>query len=288
MRCLRLLKKHRNLLNKVPTKLKLLVIRGLSEIRAVHKKHVLATLSESEPVFILCVQKSGTTAIAALLADATGLPATLDITRAISRPGSKILRKYGVEGFDDFVYRYRKEFSRKIVKEPGLTFDYEGLKEYFPKARFVMIMREPKDNIRSILNRLKVPGHLKWLAPEDWPELKKSPAWRINLDSSWLGHWPESYVDSLAYRWRLSAETYFNQPEAFTLIRYEDFLDDKKATVEGLARTLGFEVVVDIAGDVDKQYQPKGRRVTDYDEYFGENIPWIRKQCNDWAERLGY
>ena len=283
-----MLKKHRNLLNKVPTKLKLLVIRGLSEIRAVHKKHVLATLSESEPVFILGVQKSGTTAIAALLADATGLPATLDITRAISRPGSKILRKYGVEGFDDFVYRYRKEFSRKIVKEPGLTFDCQGLKEHFPKARFVMIMREPKDNIRSILNRLKVPGHLKWLKPEDWPELKKSPAWRMNLDSSWLGHWPESYVDALAYRWRLSAETYFNEPEVFTLIRYEDFLEDKKTIVEGLARTLGFEVIVDVAGKVDKQYQPKGRGVTDYEEYFGENIIWVRKQCDDWAEKFGY
>ena len=90
-----MLKKHRNLLNKVPTKLKLRFIRGLSEIRAIHKKYVLATLSESEPVFILGVQKSGTTAIAALLADATGLPATLDITRAISRPGSKFFESTG-------------------------------------------------------------------------------------------------------------------------------------------------------------------------------------------------
>lgn len=283
-----MLKRYRVLFQKILAKLRLHIIRGFGEIKAAHKRHVLAKYRESEPVFILGVQKSGTTAIAALLADATGLPATLDITRAIRHPGSKILRKYGVEGFDDFIYRYRKEFARKIVKEPGLTFDYQCLKEYFPKAHFVMIMREPKDNIRSILNRLKVPGHLKCLDPEEWPELKKSPAWRINLDSSWLGYCPESYVDSLAYRWRLSAEIYLNEPGNFTLIRYEDFLADKKGTVEGLAHALGFKVVADIAGKVDDQYQPKGKHVKDYDDYYGKNIEWIRKQCDPLAGELGY
>ena len=274
--------------NKIFTKLKMVIVIALKKIRSVHKQYVLKKLRESEPVFILGVQKSGTTAIAALLAEATNLPATLDITRAINRPGAKLLRRYGVEGFDDFVYRYRREFFRKIVKEPGLTFDYEDLKVFFPKARFVMIMREPKDNVRSILNRLKVPGNLKWLEPEEWPELKKSPAWRINLDSSWLGHWPESYVDSLAYRWRLSAEIYFSKPDEFILIKYEDFLSDKKGVVEGLARELGFDVVSDISGKVDNQYQRKGARVADYDAYFGENIACISKQCDDFAARLGY
>jgi len=274
--------------NKIFTKLKMVIVIALKKIRSVHKQYVLKKLRESEPVFILGVQKSGTTAIAALLAEATNLPATLDITRAINRPGAKLLRRYGVEGFDDFVYRYRREFFRKIVKEPGLTFDYEDLKVFFPKARFVMIMREPKDNVRSILNRLKVPGNLKWLEPEEWPELKKSPAWRINFDSSWLGHWPESYVDSLAYRWRLSAEIYFSKPDEFILIKYEDFLSDKKGVVEGLARELGFDVVSDISGKVDNQYQRKGARVADYDAYFGENIACISKQCDDFAARLGY
>ena len=274
--------------NKIFTKLKMVIVIALKKIRSVHKQYVLKKLRESEPVFVLGVQKSGTTAIAALLAEATNLPATLDITRAINRPGAKLLRRYGVEGFDDFVYRYRREFFRKIVKEPGLTFDYEDLKVFFPKARFVMIMREPKDNVRSILNRLKVPGNLKWLEPEEWPELKKSPAWRINLDSSWLGHWPESYVDSLAYRWRLSAEIYFSKPDEFILIKYEDFLSDKKGVVEGLARELGFDVVSDISGKVDNQYQRKGARVADYDAYFGENIACISKQCDDFAARLGY
>lgn len=283
-----MLERHSALFRKIIANMKRVAVRVFKGIRTAHKQHVLAELRKTEPVFILGVQKSGTTAIAALLAEATGLPATLDITRAIKRPGTKILRKYGVEGFDDFIYRYRKEFSRKIVKEPGLTFDYECLKEFFPKARFVMIMREPKDNIRSILNRLKVPGNLKELDPEEWPELKRSPAWRINFDSSWLGHWPESYVDSLAYRWRLSAETYFNQPEAFILIRYEDFLADKKGTVEELAQNLGFGVESDVAGKVDQQYQPKGMGVTDYEEYYGLNIACIRRQCGELAGRLGY
>lgn len=283
-----MLRTYRNLYLKIFKKARSLFAAALRAARSAHKRYVIAKLRDSKPIFILGVQKSGTTAIAALLSEATELPATLDITRAISRPGSKILRRYGVEGFDDFIYRYRKEFSRRIVKEPGLTFDYQNLKVFFPKARFVMIMREPRDNIRSILNRLKVPGHLQWLDPEEWPELRKSPAWRINLDSSWLGHWPDSYVDSLAYRWRLAAETYFHDPNAFVLIRYEDFMSDRKASIERLALSLGLEVVADISGKVDNQYQKKGRQVRDYDAYYAGNLKNIRKQCGGLAKKLGY
>lgn len=275
-------------IHKLERKLQSVSLRFLNKILAAHKNRVLARLAQQEKIFVLGVQKSGTTAIAALLAEATGQPATLDIVRSIKRPGSRILRNYGVEGFDDYLYRYRREFSRRIVKEPSLTFDYEQLRLYFPNAQFVMILREPKDNIRSILNRLKLPGNLSRLNPEEWPELHRSPAWRMILDSSWLGHWPKSYVDSLAYRWRIAANAYLCSPESFVMVRYEDFLNDKKATVERLAESLSLQVVNDISGKVDNQFQPKGKRVSDYHEYYGRNLQYIQEQCSALASELGY
>lgn len=263
-------------------------MHGWKKIKRLHKNFVLKRLAGQEKIFILGLQKSGTTAIAALLSEATGRSVTLDIVRSIKRPGSGILRRYGVEGFDDHIYRYRREFSNMIVKEPGLTFDFHQLKAYFPRARFVMIIREPKDNIRSILNRLKLPGDLSSLNVEEWPELRRSPAWRINLDSSWLGYCQKTYVDSQAYRWRLAAETYFSNSESFVLVRYEDFLDDKVISVETLAESLGLQVIGDISGVIDNQYQPKGQRVSDYNNFYGENLKYIEEHCASLAKELGY
>lgn len=260
----------------------------IKKIKASHKKTVLERLSKNEPIFILGVQKSGTTAVAALLSEATRLPATLDIIRSIKRPYSKILRNYGIEDFGDYIYRYRREFSRKIIKEPSLTFDYQDLRAYFPKARFVIIIREPKDNIRSILNRLKVPGDLKELNTKEWPELNSSGAWRLNIDSSWLGHWPESYVDSLAYRWQLSAQIYFKNIDDFVLLRYEDFCQDKTGKITKLAEDLGLQVMTDFSDMVDSQFQPKGERVENYDVFYKENMLYIYKHCSEYAKKLGY
>lgn len=259
-----------------------------SKAKTAHKRHVLNRLAQQERIFILGVQKSGTTAIAALLAEATGLRVTLDIVRSIKRPGSKILRNYGAEGFDDYIYRYRREFSNRIVKEPGLTFDYMQLRAYFPKAQFVMIIREPEDNIRSILDRLKLPGNLSHVVPDDWPELKRSPAWRMNLDSSWLGHWPANYVDSLAYRWKVAAETYLSSPESFLLVRYEDFLKEKVGIIEKMSDALGLKVVRDVSTKVDRQFQPKGARITNYKEYYGSNYQYIQEHCSALARELDY
>ena len=56
---------------------------------AIKNKFILKP-GDSTPIFLLGNQKSGTTAIAALLAEATDLSVTLDFTRAINSPGDKI------------------------------------------------------------------------------------------------------------------------------------------------------------------------------------------------------
>lgn len=268
------------------------VSRRLKKIRkAEFKKRAYqfsADLTYASPVIILGTQKSGTTAIAALLAELTGRSVTLDVVRAIQHPEWKILLRYGIGSFEEYIYKYKKEFSREIIKEPTMTYFYDEIRAIFPNAKFVMVQRNPFDNIRSILNRLKLPGNLESVNFSDYPELANSTAWRINLDSTWLGHVPLNYIDALAFRWKLAARIYLNNQDGMLLLKYEDFIADKVSKIEGLADRLGLEKTHDVSGSVDRQYQRKGDSSIDLDEFFGDNYSIIYRMCHQEAELLGY
>src|SRR4029453_8279736 len=139
---------------------------------------------------------SGTSAIAALLAQASRQTLTLDIRRAIDDPALQLRLRFGLETVDEFVDRHRFEFSRQIVKEPALTFCHDALVRSFPQSKFVFVVREPHANVRSILNRLQLPGSLEELDLDSVPSLRRS-AWRLVLDPAWLGHRASHYIDGL-------------------------------------------------------------------------------------------
>jgi hypothetical protein len=93
----------------------------------------------------------------------------------------------------------------------------------------------------------------------------------------------------MAHRWDIAARTYLDSPERFILIRYEDFVKDKKSSIEGLASDLGLVVQEDIGINVDVQYQGKGNRSASPGEFFGEtNREVIREICGESAKKLGY
>src|SRR5919112_5454843 len=116
------------------------------------------------PLIFLGKGKSGTTAITALFADATGKTGALDI-RGLYIDGLRpILR--GHSHLRSVIKTQRVAFSRDILKQPTLTWLYEQLRECFPDARFVMIVRDPRDNIRSVFNRMGIDGDLKALTSE--------------------------------------------------------------------------------------------------------------------------
>lgn len=243
----------------------------------------------SESIVVLGNQKTGSTAIAALLADATGQSVTLDLQRAIQDVGWQLCVKFGVTKFEEVAHRYKEDFSRTIIKEPSLTYFYDEMVSLMPNAKFVFIQRNPFQNIRSILNRLKIPGNLHEIEYDDWPELIKTPVWRLALDSSWLGRPKGTYIEGMAHRWDAAARTYLDAKDDFILIRYEEFAQNKKVAIENLARQLGTEVQKDISASVDVQHQPKGNRGITPIEFFGEaNLEIIRNICGDSASQLGY
>jgi hypothetical protein len=254
-------------------------------LRLYHRAASLVSIPNPTAVFGLGNQKSGTTAIVALLARHTNSSVTLDLPD-IAGP-VKIRMKTGEISFQSFVRRNASYLSRDIIKEPNLTFFYDDLKRAFPQARYLMIVRDPRQNIRSILNRLQLPGDLDGL-DEQWMA-KVHPNWRADIDGKWLGLAGANYIEVLAARWNRSADVYLNHREEMLLVRYEDFNAAKAAVIADLARKLDLPARRDISAEVDRQYQPRGDRVVPLDTFFGSrNLARILESCRERMGEFGY
>jgi hypothetical protein len=233
---------------------------------------------------VLGNQKSGTSAIAHLLADYGGLSKTVDIPESWWPTLKDLLS--GTLRLVDFAQRYKHRFSSDLIKEPNFTFLYSQLKELHPKGAFVFIIRDPRDNIRSLLNRVGVPGnvesieHASLRIPNNWRPLFDADLWALEA---------EHYIEILAARWNRAADVYLEYPDEMILIRYEDFVADKTGAIERLARDLGLPRVNDISDKVDIQYQQRGDRNVSWEEFFGaENLMRIERMCGGRMTKFGY
>ncbi len=237
-------------------------------------------------IIVLGNPRSGTTAIAGLLAEHAGASATLDLWPRLRDPETLAAVHSGELPFDDFVRRFRADFSRDVIKDVHLTFLFPRLSERFPEARFVMVVRDPRDNIRSILDRLDLPGDR---ADVDPARRDLRPLWRAVLDSPWLETGDGPYVERLARRWSIAARVYLEHTESMELVRYEDFRADKAGAIAGLADRLGLERRGRIEDKLDRSYQRRGRREADWRDYFGpDNLRTIEATCATEARALGY
>jgi Sulfotransferase family len=235
-------------------------------------------------VLVLGNQKSGTTAIAALLAQRLGVRATLDIPALWGDDLER--RRAGAGSLRWLAVRHPHAFTAAVVKEPNLTFRYEQARAVFPHSRVVFVVREPRANIRSILSRLGLPGDADELTAAQRAVV---PAvWRAVLDPELLGLAPGTYIETLARRWSAAADIYLRHAGDLTLVRYEDFVRDKAAVITTIANALGLAVRHDIAASIDRQFQPLGSRAP-YEQFFGErNLARIAAIARRPAAQLGY
>lgn len=240
--------------------------------------HLMPIQINHQPIFILGLEKSGTTAIAALLARYSNLSVTLDIPELW---GQNIVQIYNNQiHFLDFACKHKVYFSRNIIKEPNMTFIYSRIKEDFPKARFIMIVRDPRQVIRSILNRLDIDGKLTNLPSDSQASLPRG--WRYVFDSSWLGINGQTYIEVIAKRWDCAADIYLEHKSDMLLVRYENFMDDKVGMIGYIAQELGLVCKQDIREYVNVQYQPRGNRSISLIDFFGlSNLEYIERICGN-------
>lgn len=237
------------------------------------------------PLFVFGNQKSGTSVIAALIAANADLNVTIDFQPEVRFPtvpdvvsGHKTMRS--------FISRNRLGFSRPVIKEPALTFMAERILERWPSSKYVFVLRNPFENIRSILDRLQLPGDLETLDSANTSAV--SLTWGTVLDNRWLGITAEHYIEQLAYRWVYATECYKRFSDRFTLIRYEDFEGEKIKAIHDLVECVGLQPVASIDHLVDVQYQPAGRRGRTPQEVYGENLERLVDICWPLAQEFGY
>lgn len=159
--------------------------------------------------------------------------------------------------------------------------------DYFPRARFVFVLRDPRDNIRSILNRLKIPGNLPQLTDQYRESLPT--AWELIVDMRWLGASGEHYIEWLAERWNLTTDVFLRYQDRMLLSTYEEFLQDKHGEIERLVQSLGLKPVKDIMSKIDVQFQPAGNRNVKWLDFFGSaNLDRIEQICAERMRLLNY
>jgi hypothetical protein len=254
-------------------------------------KHQIAQIHPT-PIIILGHQKSGTTAIAALLGQISGQSVTIDPFHHIDLKAHLRQQLFNQElAFDDVVQAHKFYFSTPIIKDPNFTFLYEDVKPCFPQATFVQVMRDPRQMIRSVLNRLKLPGNLPALEGNWCKQLQKMPAkgWSLMLAGDLPHVEGSNYIERLAHRWNWATDTYQTHRDKIYLIRYEDFVQDKTNTIRDLALRVGLNPIHDISDQVDIQYQPRGNYRVNWLEFFGkDNLQTIETICGTRMQSFGY
>lgn len=238
------------------------------------------------PVFVVGNQKSGTSAVAGLLGLATDRSACIDLPRA-NRRGMYLPLHRGELGLDRFIALNRESFAHPIVKEPNLTPFLGPLLERFPRSPVVFVVRDPRDNLRSILQRLDLPGDAEDL-PAD--RIAATPgSWPLVLDGRWLGISGDTVIEQLAGRWAHLLDVWRSSRDRVGLLRYEDFMRDRRGCIESLADRLGLPVRRDISGEVDRPFQPRGDASVGWRAFFGQrNLARINTRCRDGMEELEY
>lgn len=252
--------------------------------KRVLRERLLALMSTpaSAPLLVFGNQKSGTSAIAGLLALAAGLRLTADFAGAQEPYIGELIR--GETPIAAYVKRNAWAFSADIVKEPGLTFVAPALLAHFPRSRAVMVVRNPWHNIRSLLERLDLRGDADRAIPG---ARRINRTWQSILAGTDLGLPPGHYIDILAARWLRAAQIPERLDARNIVIRYEDFAREKRISIETLAKALDLPAAADISAKLDHAFQPRGRG-TDPKAFFGKNYERIGAICGPKASQLGY
>jgi hypothetical protein len=238
------------------------------------------------PVLVLGNHKAGTSAIAGLLGALTGKTVALELRRELKRDRYRAVHE-GRQPFARLVAHNKVDFSRMIIKENHFSTMPDRVTAYFPDSPVVMVTREPRDNIRSLLNRLRVPGNLDVIPEDLWRSVPD--VWKLVLDGRWLGLRYEDYIEQLALRWNLIADSYLANSARWVLQRYEDFQADKLGQLTELAGAVGLTPRRDISSSLEFSFQPAGDRSVSWEDFYGErNLETIERICGPQMSRLGY
>lgn len=240
-------------------------------------------LESIDPVIVLGNQKTGSTAIARLLAAWGNLRAVTDVPPFQS---SRTYLPNNPASLEPFLQRARYYFRHDLVKENALTPATDALLSLLPRARSTYVVRHPVQNVRSILDRLGLPGSPRPLHTLDLSDR----GWRPIVENRHFKGQAKDHITSLAQRWSRTTDVYQRHRDRLVLVRYEDFMDDKEDCIRRLANKLGVPHENDIRSLLDVPFQPRGqhRSVSPESFFSAEALAIINRECADGMETLDY
>ncbi|MCB9777869.1 MAG: sulfotransferase [Alphaproteobacteria bacterium] len=238
----------------------------------------------ARPVFVLGHQKTGSSAVGAMLAEVSGEAAALDLAAELARP-LHLEVEAGRKSFDDFLHHNAVDLSRRIVKDACLAALAAPLAARFPAARFVFVVRDPRATVRSVLDRVGLPGDR---AHYDEAILAGVPrAWREVLLPA--GADAGDVVAHIAERWRQQARVALAGDLPVRVIRYEDFCRAPRAETEAVARDVGLPVLPGDDRAARQQWQPAGEHRGRWPAFLGDaNVARIDALCRDEMRAFHY
>ncbi len=229
---------------------------------AEHFKNFKNRLAASPDYFVFGNQKSGTSLLAAALAEVCDTAFTNDLALERYSPTYRHLHPSDSNYLETVINRSRHRFASGVFKEPSLTFFWEDLLARFSDAKAIFVVRNPFDNIRSCLDRMGflVNGELISTPveiPYPWTHLvnmrdnPNAPDYETELTLDVLIH-------KLALRWQEMAKCALKAwGKGTPFIRYELFLQEPHV----LMNQLGLEGNIKKAFDTFHQKPGANRHV---------------------------
>jgi hypothetical protein len=146
---------------------------------------------------------------------------------------------------------FREPRMRYLDKTIANTFRQPLIAEMFPEAAFIHLVRNPHDNIASMIegwsfHKFQKPKLQRYLDEAG----SALPAWTYAAPPGWRDVLDRSVPEACAWSWRRHIEAILDwrdqTPAPGPIIRYEDLVSDTVGVIRGLASHLGLEVTPEI------------------------------------------
>ncbi len=241
------------------------------------------------PIIVFGHQKSGTTAIAKLLGKSTDKTVCIDPFYLTKEKQYQLPIIYkDKKGLKDYIKKNAYLYSQDIIKDPEFVFFYDELKQIYPQSKFVFIIRNPFDNIKSILDRLKIIGDIEHFDEKLYSEVTDTWDWKMIINGELTNIKSENIIETLSLRWLYCANLYLKHKNEFLLVKYEDFKKEKQEVINKIAEDLGIDKKQDISLFVNNQYQRRGGNTNVSAEFFfsKKNYEIIEQICNEVYKKI--
>lgn len=190
--------------------------------------------------------------------------ATPGLTRALREAFAAELVDSDGRRWSDRPREARPAAARFLEKTPRNALRVAFLDAVFPDARYVLLHRDPRENVASIIEAWRAPGF--WQFRGDLPGWDRDE-WCMLLPPGWRSLVGRPLEEIAAFQWRVSYEHALDDlegidPDRWTTLDFADFLSDPPGVVRRLLEFADLPPDPSLAEAVSRPLAPSSSVVT--------------------------